>query len=98
MPGEGLFEVFVFWIESLLKLFDLMKEIPIYENISLFTCFIAMCIISIFTWFIKMLYRTHHLIRWSDNVATYYNPDNVNGFSNFGEPYKVQPRESRRKK
>lgn len=58
----GLTKVFVFWLEQLGKLFNLMKQIPIYENssllgpnyISLFHVFIAFCIISIFVSFIKL--------------------------------------------
>ena len=88
MSELGLKDVFNFYIECLLKLFNFMREVPIYENISLFDCLIAMCLFSIFIGIVKTMIKTHNLIRWSDNVATYYNKENEYGFKNFGKPRK----------
>lgn len=84
--GGDLHQVFVFWLEQLGKLFNFMKQVYIFDNISLYHTFIALCVISIFISIIKFAMRTSNLIRWTDNTATYYNEENEYGFKNFGKP------------
>jgi len=55
--GEGLSEVFAFYIQQLGKLFDTMRQIPIFEGISLFDTIIALGLITIFLRIIKFGFR-----------------------------------------
>lgn len=51
--GEGLSNVFSFWLTQLVKFIDLLKKIPVFENVSLFQVIIALGLIAIFIKLIK---------------------------------------------
>lgn len=84
--SSGLFMVFVWWIQQINKVFALMKQIPIFPGISFFAVFIGCCYISVIISIIKFGMRVSNLVRWSDNTATYWNNNNINGHRNFGKP------------
>ena len=49
----GLDKVFKFYIEQLVKLFDLMKQIPVLDSLSLYDTTIILIVIYIFTKLIR---------------------------------------------
>lgn len=51
--GEGLSEVFSFYLSKLGDFIDVLKCIPVFENVSLFHTIIALGLISIFIKIIK---------------------------------------------
>lgn len=57
--GEGLSDVFSFYINQLSKAIDVLKEIPVFFGISLFHTLLALALISIFIRLIK--YRLTHI-------------------------------------
>lgn len=66
--GKNLIKVFTWWISQLNKLFLLLKEIPIFPYISLFDCFIALCIISVLISIIKFGVKTSNQSKWKNNI------------------------------
>lgn len=54
----NLAQIFMFWIEQVLKLFEVMKKIPIFPGISLFDLLIVVSIVLIFMNIIKLGNRT----------------------------------------
>lgn len=81
----GLDKVFKFWIDQLLKVFDLMKHIPIFKDVSLYHTFIFLLVLGIFSSIIKFGIRFQNMIRWSDNQITYYDDNNPHGYKSFGK-------------
>lgn len=72
MTGEGLSEVFAFYLKQLGKLIDTMRQIPIFEGVSLFDTIIALGLISIFMKIIKYGFRHDtHTIRIYDTNKNY---------------------------
>ena len=68
--GQNLLKVFTWWIQQLNKLFSFLKQIPIFPNISLFDCFIALGIISIIFSIIKFGIKTDNSVSWKTNKIT----------------------------
>ena len=77
-----LYKVFDFWVESVLKLINLMDSIEIFPHISLWKTTLALAILDIMMWLIRFgIHRYVVLgrdIQWIDRHRNdMYNPKHV---------------------
>lgn len=80
--GKGLSDVFTFWLNQMNKLFDLLKQVPVFEKVSLFHTIIALCLIAIFIKIIRFGFNfkpikgnniyNRHLTERSDDRWLYF--------------------------
>ena len=66
LANHKLYDVFVFWIDTVVKLINFMKKIEIFPHISLWDTTIALAIINIIMWIIKFGISRYHIL--SDDI------------------------------